>query len=63
MAYLIKQGLPVFCGVKLGMLCCTIGLAEWYKKRNPRFVIMALRLCIAAYLCLYFTSVAIVNHG
>lgn len=61
MARIMAYGIPVFCVAKMLTVLPLVILAEWYRKHNPGFIRGALRVGIAAYLCIYLVSVAAVN--
>lgn len=63
MALCLRHSMVTFCLVKLGTMLALVGLAEWYRKRNPAFVRKIMRVAVAAYVLLYLGLLFIVNFA
>jgi hypothetical protein len=61
--YLDNHGFAGFIAAKMVLLAMPLVIAEWARRRSPRFVRGALRLTILAYLTLYVFGVAQINGG
>ena len=61
--FLHAGGTPAFIAAKLVLFLAPLFIAEWARRRSPRFVRGALRLTILAYLTLYVFGVAQINGG
>ena len=59
MNWLIQLSWGAFFGVKFATLAMAVGLAEWYRRRNPLFVRRWLRAGALAYLTLWVVGVAV----
>lgn len=61
MDWFIQISWGAFFVVKFAALCMAIGLAEWYRRRNPLFVRRWLRFGAIAYLTLWIGGAVLSN--
>jgi hypothetical protein len=59
MDWLIQLSWGAFFFVKFATLAMAVGLAEWYRRRNPRFVRRWLRIGAWAYLTLWVVGATV----
>lgn len=53
MSFYLRHGTGIFILVKCLLFVPALLIAEWYRRRNPRLVVTALRTVIALYLAFY----------
>ena len=57
LARCLQQGVAVFCGTKLLSFVPMLLFSAWYRTKQPKFIALALRLAIAAYVAMYIIGV------
>jgi hypothetical protein len=62
MSFYLQQGTWAFIAAKCVLFVPALMIAEWYRRRNPRLISMALRGVIVMYLLLYTLGVFQVNR-
>jgi hypothetical protein len=62
MSFYLRQGMAIFIAAKCLLFVPALMIAEWYRRRNPRLVSVALRGVIVMYLILYAMGVLQVNR-
>jgi hypothetical protein len=62
MSFYLQQGTWAFIAAKCLMFVPALLIAEWYRRRNPRLVSVALRGVIVMYLLLYTLGVFQANR-
>lgn len=61
LGHYLRYGLGAMCGVKLVSYLVPLAIAEWQRRREPRFVRAVLRAALGLYIVGYFTGIAAVN--
>lgn len=62
MSFYLEQGTAAFIAAKCLLFVPALVIAEWYRRRNPRLVSLALRAVIVMYLLFYAAGVLQVNR-
>ncbi len=57
-----EMGIAAFVGAKVAMLIGPLSVLEWARRRNPRFVSLALRSAIVGYVGMYGVGYARLNY-
>ena len=57
LAYCLRQGVPMFCAVKLLSFLPLLAFAACYRPRRPRLIAISLRGTIVLYVGIYLTAV------
>ena len=61
MRHALQNGVGAFCLSKIVPLLALVFVAEWYKKRNPKFVKRSLQIAALAYTMIYLIALISVN--
>src|SRR5260370_15655588 len=62
MSFYLRQGTGAFIAAKCLLFVPALLIAEWYRRRNPRLVSLALRTVIVMYVFLYAVGVLQMNR-
>src|SRR6266849_371298 len=62
MSFYLRQGTGAFIAAKCLLFVPALLIAEWYRRRNPRLVLLTLRTVIVMYVCLYAVGVLQMNR-
>lgn len=63
MRFYLQYGMAAFIAAKCLLFLPALGIAEWYRQRNPRLITGTLRLVIVLYVGLYGVGVYSLNGG
>ena len=61
LAHYLRYGLGVMCLVKMLSYLVPLAIAEWYRRKHPRFIRYTLRIALYLYIFGYIVGIAATN--